>query len=390
MPDGPALAGLLEQQGLRPGTVVVERNGTALVRSELAASTWPTATGSSRPGGRRWLTPAPAPRAAAAGRRPAVPVHRRPRAPGRPRASSSTRCWPAASTSCSCARRAWRRARSSAPLEVLADACRRHGALLAVNDRADVAHAAGADVLHLGQDDLPVPAARRILGAGVLVGRSTHDRAAGRRGRRRAGRRLLLHRAVLAHPDQAGPPGARPRPGPRAPPRSAPRPPVVRDRRHRRGQPRRGARRPGPPGRGGPGDHRGRRPARPRPARRCAPRLRCAADEPVRLRRRCCACLLGTLPLEMCCAPASTPAGAVGRHPAAGRRRVPAWDLWAFRAGHWSYARRHRVLGAGSACRSRRCCSSWSIPTARSSPWRRSRRSGAGRSATSREPRDGR
>ena len=40
-------------------------------------------------------------------------------------------------------------------LEVFADACRRHGRLLAVNDRADVALAAGADVLHLGQDDLP-------------------------------------------------------------------------------------------------------------------------------------------------------------------------------------------------------------------------------------------
>ncbi len=41
-------------------------------------------------------------------------------------------------------------------LEVFADACRRHGRLLAGNDRADVALAAGADVLHLGQDDLPV------------------------------------------------------------------------------------------------------------------------------------------------------------------------------------------------------------------------------------------
>src|SRR3974377_533715 len=47
-------------------------------------------------------------------------------------------------------------------LEVFADACRRHGRLLAVNDRADVALAAGADVLHLGQDELPVPAARAI------------------------------------------------------------------------------------------------------------------------------------------------------------------------------------------------------------------------------------
>ncbi len=62
-------------------------------------------------------------------------------------------------------------------LSVVADACCRHGALMAVNDRADVALAAGADVLHLGQDDLPVPLARRIIGAAPLVGRSTHDRA---------------------------------------------------------------------------------------------------------------------------------------------------------------------------------------------------------------------
>lgn len=62
-----------------------------------------------------------------------------------------------------------------AHLEVFADACRRHGKLLAVNDRADIAHAIGSDVLHLGQGDLPVPAARGILGAGVLIGRSTHS-----------------------------------------------------------------------------------------------------------------------------------------------------------------------------------------------------------------------
>lgn len=61
-------------------------------------------------------------------------------------------------------------------LEVFADAARRHGALWAVNDRADVAAAAGADVLHLGQDDLPVPYARRLVGDAPLIGRSTHDR----------------------------------------------------------------------------------------------------------------------------------------------------------------------------------------------------------------------
>jgi thiamine-phosphate pyrophosphorylase len=58
--------------------------------------------------------------------------------------------------------------------EVVADACRRHGALFAVNDRADVAHVVAPDILHLGQDDLPVPAAREILGPDVMIGRSTH------------------------------------------------------------------------------------------------------------------------------------------------------------------------------------------------------------------------
>ena len=61
-----------------------------------------------------------------------------------------------------------------AALEILAEACTRHGALLACNDRADVALAVGADILHLGQDDLPVPVARRILGDAPVIGRSTH------------------------------------------------------------------------------------------------------------------------------------------------------------------------------------------------------------------------
>ena len=60
-----------------------------------------------------------------------------------------------------------------AALEVLADAARRHDRLIAVNDRADVAFAAHADVLHLGQDDLPLPVARQIFSG--TVGRSTHD-----------------------------------------------------------------------------------------------------------------------------------------------------------------------------------------------------------------------
>ncbi|AQZ64873.1 Thiamin-phosphate pyrophosphorylase [[Actinomadura] parvosata subsp. kistnae] len=62
-------------------------------------------------------------------------------------------------------------------LEVFRDACDRHGKLLAVNDRADIAYAARPDVLHLGQDDLPVTVAREILGDDIVIGRSTHSTA---------------------------------------------------------------------------------------------------------------------------------------------------------------------------------------------------------------------
>ncbi len=64
-----------------------------------------------------------------------------------------------------------------AALDVLAGACEQHGALLAVNDRADVALASRAHVLHLGQDDLPVHWARRVIGEQVAIGRSAHDTA---------------------------------------------------------------------------------------------------------------------------------------------------------------------------------------------------------------------
>ncbi|WP_017591126.1 thiamine phosphate synthase [Nocardiopsis potens] len=59
-------------------------------------------------------------------------------------------------------------------LEVMRAVCERHGALLSVNDRADVARAARADVLHLGQNDLPVHHAREIIGDGPLIGRSNN------------------------------------------------------------------------------------------------------------------------------------------------------------------------------------------------------------------------
>jgi thiamine-phosphate pyrophosphorylase len=53
----------------------------------------------------------------------------------------------------------------------------RHGALLAINDRPDLARLAGADIVHVGQDDLSVREARRIAGADILVGKSTHTMA---------------------------------------------------------------------------------------------------------------------------------------------------------------------------------------------------------------------
>lgn len=64
-----------------------------------------------------------------------------------------------------------------AACEILAEAAHRHGALFAVNDRADIARAAGADVLHLGQRDLPLPIAREIAGPDPLLGLSSHSAA---------------------------------------------------------------------------------------------------------------------------------------------------------------------------------------------------------------------
>jgi thiamine-phosphate pyrophosphorylase len=51
------------------------------------------------------------------------------------------------------------------------------GARLVVNDRVDVALAVGADGVHLGQEDLPVAVARRLLGPDRWIGFSTHSEA---------------------------------------------------------------------------------------------------------------------------------------------------------------------------------------------------------------------
>jgi thiamine-phosphate pyrophosphorylase len=53
--------------------------------------------------------------------------------------------------------------------------CDEHGALFVVNDRPDLAVAARADGVHLGQDDMAVQDARAIVGQHLLIGRSTHS-----------------------------------------------------------------------------------------------------------------------------------------------------------------------------------------------------------------------
>ena len=57
----------------------------------------------------------------------------------------------------------------------IAELCHERGALFIVNDRADIARLASADGVHVGQDDLPLAAARAIVGANMIVGVSTHS-----------------------------------------------------------------------------------------------------------------------------------------------------------------------------------------------------------------------
>ena len=55
----------------------------------------------------------------------------------------------------------------------LKDLCHRYGAIFLVNDRLDIALGVDADGVHLGQTDLPVATARKILGADKIIGQST-------------------------------------------------------------------------------------------------------------------------------------------------------------------------------------------------------------------------
>ena len=61
-----------------------------------------------------------------------------------------------------------------AAARAIADLCRIRGAILIVNDRVDIAILANAHGVHLGQQDLPLEAARRITGPNQIIGISTH------------------------------------------------------------------------------------------------------------------------------------------------------------------------------------------------------------------------
>jgi thiamine-phosphate pyrophosphorylase len=63
---------------------------------------------------------------------------------------------------------------------VLGAAAREAGALFVINDRVDVAIASGADGAHIGGDDVPVAAVRRIVGRGFIIGASAATPAAAR------------------------------------------------------------------------------------------------------------------------------------------------------------------------------------------------------------------
>jgi thiamine-phosphate pyrophosphorylase len=57
------------------------------------------------------------------------------------------------------------------------EVCTQHGATCVVDDRVDIALAAGADGVHVGADDLPVAVAADLLGAGLVVGGTARDPA---------------------------------------------------------------------------------------------------------------------------------------------------------------------------------------------------------------------
>ena len=75
--------------------------------------------------------------------------------------------------------------RAAVPMREL---CHAHGALFIVNDRPGVAAAAGADGVHVGEHDLPVRAARAVLGGAPVLGATAREAATARRHQGEIGR----------------------------------------------------------------------------------------------------------------------------------------------------------------------------------------------------------
>ena len=338
-------------------------------------------------------------------------MHRRPARPRRPRRVRRRRAAPAASTSSSSARRASRPREELARSRCWPTRARRHGALLAVNDRADVALAAGAG--------RAAPRPGRPAGAGApgLVG----DDVAGRPLHPRRGRGRRRPRPSRASTTSASGPTW---PTPTKPGRPAPGLDLTRHA-ARRARPGPGSRSAGSTRTGstrccgrrdaggrGPGDHRGGRPGG--GARRCGrlggagERARAAAragatratvrrarlrrrerDEPPHVRRVLPAACRHRAAGDRAAHPgvrAVAPLAARARpDPGRVRRLGPVRDPRRALDVRPAPDDRGRCCPAG--CRWTRCCSSWSPRPARSSPSRRSARSSAGRSATSRASR---
>jgi len=63
----------------------------------------------------------------------------------------------------------------TAVVDVVVEVAQAYNAVVVVNDRADVARMSDAHGVHVGQEDLPVRPARSVVGAGALVGCSTHS-----------------------------------------------------------------------------------------------------------------------------------------------------------------------------------------------------------------------
>jgi thiamine-phosphate pyrophosphorylase len=61
-----------------------------------------------------------------------------------------------------------------AAARAITELCRARGATFIMNDRVDIAMLSGADGVHLGQEDLPLDAARRLVGSKMIIGISTH------------------------------------------------------------------------------------------------------------------------------------------------------------------------------------------------------------------------